>query len=816
MNADIDLFPHQRNAVARIIYYRTALLAHEVGAGKTAEMLTAGMYLKQMGIINKPMFVVPNHLTEQWAKEILTFYPNANVLVTEKKDFEKSRRQEFVAKIATGDYDAIIIGMSQFERISLTLERQQEMIEREIDELTITIEQMKKENAERWTIKQIEAFRQKLMIRLSKLNNDEKRDKVIYFEDTGVDFLFIDEAHNYKNLFAYSKMKNVAGVSNSNSQRASDMLAKVRYIQEMHYGKNVVFATGTPISNSMSELYTMQRYLQPNVLEEKGLMLFDNWASTFGQVVSSLEITPEGGGYRMRNRFSKFHNLPELLNMFYEIADIQTAEMLDLPVPDLETGKVQTIVTEATDFQQQMMDEFVQRAEAIRAKEVSPDTDNMLKLTGEAKLMAIDPRLINPAIQRDPSSKLCICTSKVFEIWKKTQDKSSAQIIFSDSGTPKSGVFNVYDEIKAQLIEKGVPAEQIAFVHDAKTDKQRDELFEKVRHGVVRVILGSTQKLGTGTNIQNKLIAAHHIDCPWKPSDLTQREGRILRRGNENSIVSIFRYVTKGTFDSYLWQIQEQKLTYITQVMTGNNINRSMDDIDDKILTAAEVKAVATNNPMLQEKMSIDNEVARLQMIRMRWSNDRSRLMDELDSFPVKIEKLKKSITAMKEDNEKIMEHPQSEFQMLIHNQCVKGYTEAFEQMNRLESLLTVDKPEVEVGQYRGLTVKLRKGFDHSEGIFSNTQLIIEGKESYVAYFEVQNGTGNIAKLVNLAKSIEKNLNQQIQQLELVEKQFEEAKHISQQDFPEQEKLDELMKKQKEINMQIEFGQTDNVIEKAQ
>lgn len=380
MNADIDLFPHQRNAVARIIYYRTALLAHEVGAGKTAEMLTAGMYLKQMGLINKPMYVVPNHLTEQWAKEILTFYPNANVLVTEKKDFEKSRRQEFVAKIATGDYDAIIIGMSQFERISLTLERQQEMIEREIDELTITIEQMKKENAERWTIKQIEAFRQKLMIRLSKLNNDEKRDKVIYFEDTGVDFLFIDEAHNYKNLFAYSKMKNVAGVSNSNSQRASDMLAKVRYIQEMHDGKNVVFATGTPISNSMSELYTMQRYLQPNVLEEKGLMLFDNWASTFGQVVSSLEITPEGGGYRMRNRFSKFHNLPELLNMFYEIADIQTAEMLDLPVPDLETGKVQTIVTEATDFQQQMMDEFVQRAEAIRAKEVSPDTDNMLKL----------------------------------------------------------------------------------------------------------------------------------------------------------------------------------------------------------------------------------------------------------------------------------------------------------------------------------------------------------------------------------------------------------------------------------------------------
>lgn len=525
MNLQMELRPHQKNVIARILYSGKALMAHEVGAGKTAAMLSAGMYLKQNHLIHKPLYVVPNHLTEQWGKEILTFYPSAKVLVTTKRDFEKTNRKAFVSKIATGDYDAIIIGHSQFERIPLSKERQIANLNAQLSETLKAVMEAKADDKKSFTVKQMEKYRETLKTKLDKLKNQEKKDDLLTFEQLGVDFLFVDEAHAYKNLFIYTKMTNVAGVGKSNSQRATDMLDKVRYIQEKHEGKNVVFATGTPISNSMSEMYVMQHFLQPEELLKRGLTNFDAWASTFGQVVSSLEITPEASGYRIRDRFKKFHNLPELMNTFNLVADIQTADMLSLPVPELKTGKVQTIVAEKSPFQNDMMDDFVIRSERIRTGSVDPHIDNMLKLTHEAKLMAIDSRLIDDTQPRDPESKISLCCDRVYSIWERTKENRSTQMIFSDAGTPKKDMFNVYDEIKDQLTEKGIPENEIAFIHDAKTDAQRDALFEKMKSGEIRVLLGSTQKLGTGTNVQHKLIAAHHIDCPWKPSDV----GRILR-----------------------------------------------------------------------------------------------------------------------------------------------------------------------------------------------------------------------------------------------------------------------------------------------
>lgn len=802
MNVQMELRPHQKDVIARILYSGRALMAHEVGAGKTAAMLSAGMYLKQNGLINKPLYVVPNHLTEQWGKEILTFYPTANILITTKKDFQKRNRQAFVSKIATGDYDAIIIGHSQFERIPLSKERQRETIEMQIDDTTRIVQELKEANAENWTVKQMERFRSNLETTLEKLDNDSKRDEVITFEDLGVDFLFVDEAHVYKNLFIYTKMQNVAGVGNARSQRASDMLGKVRYIQDEYDGSNVVFATGTPVSNSMSELYVMQYFLQPEALRHRGLNSFDSWAATFGQVVSSLEITPEGSGYRMRNRFSKFHNLPELMSMFYEVADIQTAEMLQLPVPELETGKVQTIVTKRTPFQEEMMDEFVIRSEAIRNNQVDPTEDNMLKLTNEAKLMAIDGRLLEDSLEYDPESKLGTCAEKVFSIWDQTKDTQSTQIIFSDSGTPKIDQFNVYDEMKEQLMNKGIPKEQIAFIHDAKTDLQRDTMFDKVRKGDIRVILGSTQKLGTGTNIQDKLIAAHHIDCPWKPSDLTQREGRILRQGNENEMVSIYRYVTKGTFDSYLWQIQEQKLTYISQVMSGNNINRSMEDLDDTVLTAAEVKAVATDNPLLAKKMTVDNEVSRLQILRSQWSNSQSRMDQNIrETYPNKIQYFEQHIVNYGKDLSVLKQYESDDFRITLNGQLFNDRTKAFEQIHALSLLQPLDvatNHQTPLGNYRGLEVLLEKGMREDN-------LVLKGELSYRTPFRPESITGNITRLMNIEKRIEDSLKETKSKKADTELQLESAKKEIKQPFSQQEELDRLLKEQRELNAEIEL-----------
>lgn len=799
MNLMMELRPHQKDVIARILFSGKALMAHEVGAGKTAAMLSAGMYLKQNGLINKPLYVVPNHLTEQWGKEILTFYPNANILITTKKDFEKKNRQEFVAKIATGDYDAVIIGHSQFERIPLSKERQQQTIELQIEQIEAVVRQMKEDKAERWSIKQIERFKVSLKTTLEKLNNESKRDEVITFEELGVDFIFVDEAHVYKNLFVYTKMQNVAGVGSSRSQRASDMFAKVRYIQEEYEGENVVFATGTPVSNSMSELYVMQYFLQPEELNKRGLTSFDAWAATFGQVTSSLEITPEGSGYRMRNRFSKFHNLPELMGMFHTVADIQTADMLNLPVPKLDTGEVQTIVIKRSAFQEEMMDQFVTRSEAIRNKLVDPAEDNMLKLTGEAKLMAIDSQLIDPEQEREPESKLSICSENVFGIWEKTSEAKSTQIIFSDSGTPHPERFNVYDEIKAQLIDKGIPKAEIAFIHDAKTDVQRDKLFEKVRNGEVRVILGSTQKLGTGTNIQDKLIAAHHIDCPWKPSDLTQREGRILRQGNENDEVEIFRYVTKGTFDSYLWQIQEQKLTYISQVMNGHNINRSMDDLDETVLSASEVKAVATDNPLLAEKMAIDNHIVRLQLVRSQFENTKSRMDQNIrDAYPNKIIFLENEKEKYTADMNTIDSYDEALFLIMINDLDISEKKEAFEHILAL-SYMDVTKKSISVGMYRGLEILIERQ-ESGESL-----LVLQGEKAYRTRFSPETGIGNITRLINLPNHIKQEAFDTEQEIANTKLQLATAKREIEAPFKHQAELDSLLKKQHEINQKIEF-----------
>lgn len=799
MNLMMELRPHQKDVIARILYSGKALMAHEVGAGKTAAMLSAGMYLKKNGLINKPLYVVPNHLTEQWGKEILTFYPNANILITTKKDFEKKNRQEFVAKIATGDYDAVIIGHSQFERIPLSKERQQQNIELQIEQIESVVRQMKEDNAEKWSIKQIERFKVSLKTMLEKLNNDSKRDEVITFEELGIDFLFVDEAHVYKNLFIYTKMQNVAGVGSSRSQRASDMFAKVRYIQEEYEGKNVVFATGTPVSNSMSELYVMQYFLQPEELNKRGLTSFDAWAATFGQVTSSLEITPEGNGYRMRNRFSKFHNLPELMSMFHTVADIQTADMLNLPVPKLDTGEVQTIVIKRSAFQEEMMDQFVTRSEAIRNGLVDPTEDNMLKLTGEAKLMAIDNRLIDSRQEREPESKLSICCEKVFGIWEQTDEKKSTQIIFSDSGTPHPERFNVYDEIKTQLIDKGIPKDEIAFVHDAKTDVQRDRLFEKVRNGEVRVILGSTQKLGTGTNIQDKLIAAHHIDCPWKPSDLTQREGRILRQGNENNEVAIFRYVTKGTFDSYLWQIQEQKLTYISQVMNDHNINRSMDDLDESVLSASEVKALATDNPLLAEKMTVDNHIARLQLLRAQFENTKSQMDQNIrDVYPNKITFLENEKEKYTADSNTIDSHDETPFLITISGLDIAEKKEAFEHILAL-SYMDMTKKSISVGIYRGLELLIERQ-DSGENL-----LVLQGEKAYRTRLIPETGIGNVTRLINLPNHIKQQVNETDQEIENSKSQLTTALREIGEPFKHHDELGSLLKKQHEINQKIEF-----------
>ncbi|MDN8588111.1 N-6 DNA methylase [Paenibacillus sp. 11B] len=808
MSEEVELRQHQQDVAARIIYSGTALMAHEVGAGKTAAMIAAGMYLKHLGAIQKPLYCVPNHLTEQWANEFMRFFPSANILVTTKKDFSMQNRNRFVSKIAMGDYDAIIIGHSQFEKIPISHERQEQLLQNEINGVTQMIDQVKREKGDNWTIKQMVIFQNQLKHRLERLVNEDKKDNLLYFEQLGVDMLFVDEAHAYKNCFTFTKMRNVAGIGKTSSQRAMDMLLKCQYIQEMNQGRGVVFATGTPISNSMSEMYVMQRYLQPMVLKRLGLDFFDNWAATFGEVVSSLEMTPEGSGYRMKSRFAKFHNLPELMNIFRTVADIQTAEMLKLPVPELKDGKPEIVVIECSPFQKLMMDSFVERAEKIRNNDVLATEDNMLKLTNEAKLMSIDPRLVNPEAPVESDSKLSRCIRNVFDIWEQSRSARLTQVIFSDSGTPKPGYFNVYDETKTQLINKGIPEHEIAFIHDAKTDIQREELFEQVRRGEVRILLGSTQKMGTGTNVQDQLVAAHHLDCPWRPADITQRDGRILRQGNKNQTVQIFRYVTKGTFDSYLWQIQEQKLRYISQVMTGKSISRSCEDADETVLSAAEVKAIATANPLLAEKMHVDNEVIRLKLLKANWNNERLIMERQIElHYPREIEACEQRIKRLQADVELAEQTRGTEFSIELGEEIYSEKQSAGELFLLLSKVNEVNTGEaIQIGRYRGFKLYI----EHST--FNNICIQVTGSEIYT--FDLsESGTGNITRLENLIEKIPKNLHSIKQRLYDLEVQITEAKNEVNNAFEFEQKLREKITRQVEINSALEFEELQNQVQ---
>lgn len=800
MNKEMQLRSHQKNVVARILSTGRALMAHEVGAGKTAAMIASAMKLKQIGSVNKPMFVVMNHTIDQWSNEILRFYPGAKVLVAKKKDFEKINRKKFVSKIATGDYDAVIIGHSQFEKIPISKERQEQNLRKEINSTTYAIQQAKKEQGNNWSVKQLVIFQKNLENRLTKLVNDKKKDDVIDFEDLGVDCLFVDEAHVYKNLHTVTKLKNVAGIGTASSQRATDMKMKCEYLQEKNQDRGVIFATGTPITNSMSEFYVMQRFLQPDYLQRAGLEFFDNWAGTFGEVESTLEMTPEGGGYRMRSRFAKFHNLPELMTMFNSVADIQTSEMLNLPVPALKDGKAQIIVSECSDFQKQMMDDFVVRSEAIREGSVDPVIDNMLKLTHEAKLMAIDPRLIDESAPINEFSKINKCIENVHSIWEETKEAKSTQMIFCDSGTPKPNKFNVYDEIKSQLILKGIPAEEIAFIHDAKTDVQRDKMFSKMRRGDIRVLLGSTSKVGTGTNVQDKLIAGHHIDCPWRPADLTQRDGRIVRQGNENKEVQIYRYVTKGTFDGYLWQIQEQKLRYISQVMTGKNISRSCDDTDETVLSAAEVKAIATDNPLLLEKMNLDNDVNRLRLVKNRWMNEKTVMENNLNKvFPVRIENCKERRSAIQADLDTTKQYEAEEFKMTLNGVTFKDEKEAGIQVKELVKAgpISLEKNLV-IGEYKGLNVYVHKN------IFDEIQIGLEGKSNHEVRF-LKDEKGNILRLINSLYEYPQKISELEYEMTTTKDQMQEIERELQQPFQFEEELSRLLRKQSDLNLKMEF-----------
>jgi N12 class adenine-specific DNA methylase/adenine-specific DNA methylase len=799
MSEEMELRPHQQNFAARVIYSGTGLAGHVVGAGKTASMIAAGMYLKNIGAIKKPIYVVPNHLTEQWAKEFYRFFPQANILVTTKKDFEAKNRNKFVSKIAMGEYDAIVIGHSQFEKIPISKERQEAQLNKEINQLTHIIKKMKEEKGDNWAVKQMVIFQNNLKARLDRLAAEQKKDDLLTFEQLGIDTMFVDEAHTYKNCFTYTKMRNVAGIGKAASQRAMDMLLKCQYLQEINSGKGVVFATGTPISNSMSEMYVMQRYLQPQMLARLGLNYFDAWAATFGEVVSSLEITPEGSGYRMRNRFAKFHNLPELMSIFQLVADIQTADMLNLPIPEIEGGKASIIVTEATPYQKMIMESFVERAEKIRKQEVEPYEDNMLKLTGEAKLMSIDPRLVYRDAPNDPDSKLNISINNVFNIWQESKEQRLTQLVFCDSGTPKSGQFNVYDEMKKCLVEKGIPEKEIAFVHDAKTDEQREALFEKVRMGEIRILLGSTGKLGTGTNVQNKLVAVHHLDCPWRPSDIEQRDGRILRQGNENPVVRIFRYVTKGTFDAYLWQIQEQKLKYITQVMTGKSISRSCEDMDETVLSAAEVKAVATSNPLLAEKMEIDNEVIRLKLLKGNWNNERLALERRIKhQYPEDIDHYEKKISNIGKDLELLKRTEGKEFSIVLDGKAYDERVKAGEHLQLLAKDLTAGSEPVAVGEFRGFRLFLQIN------AFKQLELYVRGSNNYDTPLG-ESALGGITRLENTLDRLPAILANVKEKLEDTKTQLQEAKKEVQKPFEYELGLNEYLTRQTEINTKLEF-----------
>ena len=791
MNPEITLREHQSNAVAHILYGGNTLLAHEVGAGKTFEMIAAAMESKRLGLCQKPMFVVPNHLTEQWASEFLRLYPSANILVTSRKEFEKNNRKKFCSKVATGDYDAVIIGHSQFERIPVSLERQERFVDAQIDEIMLGIEELKRNNGEQFSIKQLVRTQKQLEARLKKLQAEERKDDVITFEQLGVDRLYVDEAHFYKNLFLITKMRNVAGLSTSEAQKSSDMYLKCQYMDELTGGRGIVFATGTPVSNSMTELYTMQRYLQYAALRRNNLTHFDAWASTFGETATAIELAPEGTGYRARTRFSKFFNLPELMTMFKEVADIKTADQLHLPTPK---ANYETVVVKPSEIQQQMVQALSERAARVHAKQVDPTEDNMLKITSDGRKLGLDQRLINPLLPDDPGSKVNICIDNIFRIWNEGQEKRLTQLVFCDMSTPKGKTvnpdepteFSVYDDVRAKLIERGVPANEIAFIHNADTEAKKKKLFAKVRSGHVRVLIGSTAKMGAGTNCQDRLIALHDLDCPWRPGDLEQRAGRIVRQGNTNPEVFIYRYVTEGTFDGYLWQTIENKQKFISQIMTSKSPVRSCDDVDETVLSYAEIKALCAGDPRIREKMDLDVDVARLRLMKADHQSKRYRLEDQLlKFFPQQIETTKGNIAGFEKDVQTVADHPLPKEDFVGMEIMGRMYTE---KEKAGEALLNACKEagksgEAEIGHYRGFGMKVQFN------LFTNDfQLILRGAMSHPVELS-DKILGNLTRIENVLNGIPKRIQSEREQLENIHQQMEAAKEELDKPFPQEEEL---------------------------
>ena len=772
MNPEINLREHQRNAVAHVLYGGNTLLAHEVGAGKSFEMAASAMESKRLGLCQKSLFVVPNHLTEQWASEFLRLYPNAKLLVTSKKDFEPANRKRFCARIATGDYDAVIIGHSQFEKIPLSAERQARIIEDQIEEIEKAIAEAKEQSGEHFTVKQMEKTRKTLEVKLKKLQSTDRKDDVVTFEQLGVDRLFVDESQNYKNLYLYTKMRNVAGLSTSEAQKSSDMFGKCRYLDEVTGGRGVIFATGTPISNSMTEMYTLMRYLQYSTLQQKQLTHFDAWASTFGETTTAIELAPEGTGYRARTRFAKFFNLPELMNMFKEAADIKTSDQLHLPVPE---AKFETVVVKPSEIQQDMVKSLSERAAEVHSGAVDPSVDNMLKITSDGRKIGLDQRLMNPLTPDDPDSKLNACVDNVLRIWNETKEDNLTQLIFCDMSTPKGdGSFNVYDDIRTKLLAAGVPESEVEFIHNADTEGKKADLFSKVRSGKVRVLLGSTAKMGAGTNVQTLLVAVHHLDVGWRPSDMTQRNGRIIRQGNKNKQVYVYNYVTEGTFDAYLWQTLENKQKFISQIMTSKSPMRSCDDVDEQALSYAEVKALCAGDPRIREKMDLDVQVAKLKVLRSDYQNQKYRLEDKLlKHYPEEIQKAKNRITALKNDAQIADAHPQDK-----ENFCgmtIKGmvFDEKKAAGERL-MLACKEMPNADMmllGTYRGFELNIR--FDS----FKNEhQIVLRGELSYPVplgddprgnIVRLDNAIGNFADRIADAEAALDSLEQQKQAAEV-------------------------------------------------
>ena len=806
MTPDIELKPHQKNAVAHVLYGDNTLLAHCVGAGKTFEMTAAAMESKRLGLCQKSLFVVPNHLTEQWASDFLRLYPGANILAATKKDFEPANRKKFCSRIATGDYDAVIIGHSQFEKIPLSQERQAATIERQIDEIELAIEQAKKDNGERYTIKQMEKSRKALQVRLDKLNDQRRKDNVVTFEQLGVDRLFVDESHNYKNLFLYTKMRNVAGIAQTEAQKSSDMFAKCQYLDEITGGKGVTFATGTPISNSMTELYTNMRYLQYGTLQKLGLGHFDAWAASFGETQTAIELAPEGTGYRAKTRFAKFFNLPELIALFKESADIQTPDMLKLPVPEAE---YENVVLKPSEFQKEMVASLAERAEAVRDRQVQPYEDNMLKITNDGRKLALDQRLINDMLPDDENSKASTCVEKAFEIWEQTKEQKSTQLIFCDLSTPKGdGTFNVYEDIRNKLIEKGVPPEEIAFIHEANTELRKAELFGKVRSGQVRFLLGSTQKMGAGTNLQDRLIALHHLDVPWRPSDIEQQEGRILRQGNLNPKVKIFRYVTEGTFDSYSWQLIENKQKFIGQIMTSKSPVRSCEDVDEAALTYAEVKALATGNPYIKEKMDLDIQVSKLKLMKANHTSQKYRLEDNIAKhYPQQITILKERISGMQTDIQTAKANlpvDKEQFSMKVGDKLYTDKKEAGTALVEMcKEIKTVNAPAV-IGEYAGF--KMAVYFDAF-----NHKFVMNLKGQLSHNLEVgSDPLGNISRINHALESMPKQLMEAQTKLETVEHQLETAKVEVTKPFAQEAELAEKLERLSALNALLNMDEKGN------